>query len=64
MYTYTFAYAHDAVGNRTIQTRTITSTLVTTYTFNAANRLINAGGVAYTWNANPTPLRYGVFAAT
>jgi len=30
-YTYTFAYRYDAVGNRTVQTRTITSTLATTY---------------------------------
>jgi YD repeat-containing protein len=52
------------MGNRTVQTRTITATLVTTYTYDAANRLINAGDVAYTWNANPTPLRFGDFAAT
>ncbi len=37
--TYTFAYAYDAVGDRTIQTQTITSTLVTTYTYDDANRL-------------------------
>ncbi len=51
-YTYTFAYAYDAVGNRTVQTRTITSTLVTTYTYDAANRLSAVGGQAYTWDAN------------
>jgi len=56
--------SYDKVGNLTVQTRTITSTLVTTYTYDAANRLINAGGVLYTWNANPTLLRYEDFAAT
>lgn len=34
--THTFAHAYDAVGNRTVQTQTITSTLVTTYTYDAA----------------------------
>lgn len=41
-YTYTFAYGYDAVGNRTVQTRTITNTQVTTYTYNAANQLVTA----------------------
>jgi hypothetical protein len=63
-YTYTFAYSYDKVGNRTVQTRTITNTQVTNYTYDAANRLTNAGGVNYTWDNNPTPLRYGDFAAT
>lgn len=31
-YSYSFAYDYDKVGNRTAQTRTITSTVVTTYT--------------------------------
>jgi RHS repeat-associated protein len=35
----TFAYGYDAVGNRTVQTQTITSTTVTTYTYDDANRL-------------------------
>lgn len=47
-----------------MQTRTITNTQVTNYTYDAANRLTNAGGVNYTWDNNPTPLRYGDFAAT
>jgi hypothetical protein len=47
-----------------VQTRTITNTQVTNYTYDAANRLTNAGGVNYTWDNNPTPLRYGDFAAT
>ena len=46
-----FAYAYDTVGNpanygqgysRTAQTATITSTQVTTYTYNAANQLVTA----------------------
>ncbi len=41
-YSYTFGYAHDAVGNRTAQTATITSTVVTTYTYDAANQLLTA----------------------
>ena len=63
-YTYTFVYAYDAVGNCTVQTRTITNTQVTNYTYDAANCLTNADGVAYTWDNNPSPLRYGDFAAT
>jgi YD repeat-containing protein len=51
-YTSTFAYAYDKVGNRTTQTATITSTLVTTYQYDAANRLTNAAGVTYTWDNN------------
>jgi len=41
-YTYTFAYAYDEVGNCTVQTRTVTSTVVTTYTYDVANRLVTA----------------------
>jgi hypothetical protein len=50
------------VGNRTVQTRTITNTQVTNYTYDTANRLTNAGGVSYTWDNNPTPLCCGDFA--
>jgi hypothetical protein len=35
-----FQYAGDQVGNRTVQTRTITNTQVTSYAYAAANRLI------------------------
>lgn len=38
--TGTYAYAYDALGNRLVYTATITSTVVTTYTYNAANQLI------------------------
>jgi YD repeat-containing protein len=33
-----FAYAYDPVGNRTVQTRTLTSTTVISYVYDAANR--------------------------
>jgi hypothetical protein len=42
-----------------MQTQTLTSTLVTTYIYDAANRLTSVNGQAYTWDNNPTPLRYG-----
>ena len=32
---------------------------MTTYTYDAANRLVNAGGVPYTWNANGNLLSDG-----
>jgi RHS repeat-associated protein len=50
--TTTFQYAYDPVGNRTTQTRTVTSTQVTAYQYDAADRLTNAGGVNYTWDDN------------
>ena len=40
------------MGNRTTSTQTITSTLVTTYTYDAANRLTSVNGQAYTWDNN------------
>jgi len=49
---YLFAYAYDAVGNRTAYTRTITDTRVTTYTYDAANRSTSVNGQAYTWDDN------------
>ncbi len=45
-----FEYVYDAVGNRTSYTATITSTQNTTYSYDAANRLVNVGGVGYTWD--------------
>ena len=50
---------YDAVGNRTIATQTITSTLVTSYTYDAANRLTSVNGVPYTWDANGNLLNDG-----
>lgn len=51
-YRYTFAYNYDPVGNRTAQTATINSTVVTTYTYDNANRLTKVGTASNTWNAN------------
>jgi len=52
-YTYTFAYAYDQVGNRTAMTKTITATLVTTYTYDAANRLsVISGQSSGVWDNN------------
>jgi len=45
-----FEYAYDAVGNRTAYTATITQTTVTTYTYDAADRLVKLGDVDYTWD--------------
>jgi uncharacterized protein RhaS with RHS repeats len=50
--THAFAHAYDAVGNRAVQTQTITNTLVTNYTYDAANRLTSVNGQAYTWDSN------------
>jgi YD repeat-containing protein len=58
-----FAYAYDAVGNRTAMTRTITSTLVTTYTYDAVNRLSVVGGQSsVAWDANGNLLSDGTAA--
>ena len=54
-----FQYAYDAVGNRTAQTATITAAVVTTYQYDEANRLTNAGGVSYTWDDNGNLLSDG-----
>jgi len=43
---------YDTVGNRTASTQTITSTLVTHYIYDAANRLTSVNGQAYTWDNN------------
>jgi RHS repeat-associated protein len=59
-----FEYAYDAVGNRTAYTATIESTSVTTYTYDAANRLTSAGGVAYTWDDRGNLTNDGVFTYT
>jgi hypothetical protein len=52
-----FTYGYDPVGNRTIQTRTLTSTTVITYAYDAANWLdyFYEDGVLTDlgWDANP-----------
>ena len=49
-----FAYDYDPVGNREAMTVTtpLSGTEVTTYTYDAANRLTYVGGVALTWDNN------------
>jgi RHS repeat-associated protein len=44
-----YQYGYDRVGNRTAMTTTIGTT---TYQYDPANRLTNAGGVNYTWDNN------------
>jgi len=56
---YTFAYGYDGVGNRTAQTRTVTSTQTISYTYDNANRLTNVGGQTYSWDANGNLLNDG-----
>jgi RHS repeat-associated protein len=72
----TFAYAYDAVGNRTVQTRTITSTTVTTYTYpstalragDSANRLDyyyeDGAQTDLAWDANGNLLTQGTSVYT
>jgi YD repeat-containing protein len=62
--TTTFQYAYDAVGNRTTQTATITSTQVTNYVYDAANRLTSVNGQAYTWDDNGNLVNDGTKAYT
>jgi RHS repeat-associated protein len=47
-----YQYGYDPVGNRTAQTATIASTVVTTYTYDSANRLTKVGTTNYTWDNN------------
>ncbi len=54
-----FEYAYDQVGNRTAYTQTITDTVVTTYTYDAANRLTSVNGQTYTWDNNGNLLSDG-----
>ncbi len=57
--TNSYAYAYDAVGNRTVQTQTITSTLVTSYGYDNANRLTSVNAQTYTWDDNGNLLNDG-----
>ncbi len=52
-----YAYAYDAAGNRTSQT---INGVVTTYQYDAANRLTNVNGVAYSYDNNGNLLSDGV----
>ncbi len=52
------------MGNRTAYTATLGTTTVTTYTYDAANRLTSVGGVAYTWDGRGNLTSDGVFTYT
>jgi len=55
-----FAYAYDAVGNRTAYTQMITSTIATVYTYDAANRLATLDGQSvFAWDDNGNMLSDG-----
>ncbi|MBI5566904.1 MAG: hypothetical protein HY870_18545, partial [Chloroflexi bacterium] len=56
-----YQYAYDKVGNRTTQTATITSTLVTTYAYDVADRLTSVNGQTYTWDNNGSLTNNGKF---
>ncbi len=62
-----YEYAYDAVGNRTVYTATtpLAGTAVTTYTYDAANRLlvsVAAGRpITYTWDARGNLIGDGTF---
>ncbi len=63
-YTATISYTLDAVGNRTVQTQTITSTVMTNYGYDIANRLTSVNGQTYTWDNNGNLLSDGTSAYT
>jgi RHS repeat-associated protein len=56
-----FHYAYDANGNRLSETTQAESNV---YTYDDANRLTSANGVAYTWDANGNLLSDGVYSHT
>jgi RHS repeat-associated protein len=53
-----FEYTYDAVGNRLTASDPLS---VTSYQYDAANRLVNVNGVAYTWDDNGNLLSDGVY---
>jgi RHS repeat-associated protein len=59
-----YQFAYDKVGNRTTQTATITSTLVTAYVYDAADRLTSVNGQTYTWDNNGSLTNNGKFTFT
>jgi len=62
-----YEYAYDAVGNRTVYTGTtpLAGTAVTTYTYDAANRLLIFSSpqrlITYTWDARGNLIGDGTF---
>jgi YD repeat-containing protein len=62
-----FHYAYDAVGNRltqTVCTGTGCTPIITTYAYDAANRLTSVNGQAYTWDNNGNLLSDGTSTYT
>jgi RHS repeat-associated protein len=65
-----YEYAYDAVGNRTVYTGTtpLAGTAVTTYTYDAANRLLISSSpqrlITYTWDARGNLIGDGTFTYT
>lgn len=61
-----FEYQYDAVGNRKALTSTtpLSGTLVTTYTYDAANRLTRVGDTTYTWDERGNLTHDGTFTYT
>ena len=65
-----YEYAYDAVGNRTAYTGTtpLAGTAVTTYTYDAANRLLISSSpqrlITYTWDARGDLIGDGTFTYT
>jgi RHS repeat-associated protein len=62
-----FHYQHDAVGNRLEEAKKVDPGMpevVTTYTYDIANRLTSAGGMSYTWDDNGNLLNDGVSTYT
>jgi len=55
------AYQYDPMGNRTVMTTTLG---VTAYTYDAADRLLSAGPITFTWNADGNMLSKGSMAFT
>jgi RHS repeat-associated protein len=51
----TVTYAYDPIGNRVM----MTDTAVTTYTYDTADRLLNAGSTNFTWDDNGNMLSKG-----
>ncbi|MEJ2710929.1 MAG: RHS repeat protein, partial [Anaerolineales bacterium] len=56
-----FHYAYDAAGNRLSETTQAENNV---YTYDDANRLASANGVAYAWDANGNLLSDGVNSYT
>jgi len=54
-----YTYTYDKVGNRSSQT---VGGVNTAYTYDAADRLTNAGGIAFTWDDNGNLLNDGIYS--